>query len=53
VTREALDRLRALFGMTNAPGTLMAVRATERLEDPAAIAESCAALSDELLQALR
>ena len=52
VTREAVDHLRALFGTTTAAGTLMAVRATERLEDPRAIAESCAALTDELLQAL-
>ncbi len=52
VTREAIDHLRDLFGTTAAPGTLMAVRATERLEDPAAIAESCVVLTDELLQAL-
>ena len=37
VTREALDHLRTLFGSRAGLGTQMAVRATERLEDPDAI----------------
>jgi hypothetical protein len=52
VTREALDHLRVLFGRANAQGSMMAVRATERLEDSAVIADSCAALTDDLLRAL-
>ncbi|MGH9161575.1 MAG: hypothetical protein ACRD2X_16530 [Vicinamibacteraceae bacterium] len=53
VTAEACEQLRVLFGTTVALGIAMAVRATERLEDPAVVAESCVALSDELLDALR
>lgn len=52
VTREAIQYLRDWFGTTSATGTLMAVRATERLEDPATIAASCAALTEELLDEL-
>jgi hypothetical protein len=40
VTREAIDHLGALFGTATARGTLMTVKATERLENPAAIAGS-------------
>ena len=53
VTREAVAQLDALFGSTRSVGTQMAVRATERLEDPAAIAESCVALTRELLDLVR
>jgi len=52
VTREAVQHLREWFGAPSARGTAMAVRATERLEDPATIAASCAALTEELLDAL-
>jgi hypothetical protein len=50
VTREALDYLRTLFGSRTALGTEMAMRATERLEDPVTIAASCEALATDLLQ---
>ena len=53
VTREAIAQLDALFGSTRSVGTQMAVRATERLEDPAVIAESCEALTRELLDLVR
>lgn len=53
VTREAIQYLRDWFSTRSAPGTVMAVRATERLEDPATIAASCAALTEELLDRLR
>jgi hypothetical protein len=53
VTREAVAQLDALFGSTRSVGTQMAVRATERLEDPVAIAESCEALTRELLDLVR
>ena len=49
VTGEAVDLLPELFGSDRAVGTQMAIRATERLEDPAVIAASCAALVRELL----
>lgn len=49
VTGEAIPLLNELFGSNRAVGTQMAVRATERLEDPAVIAGSCAALVRELL----
>ena len=52
VTREALGHLRDLFGTTRAVGTLMTVRATTPLEDPATIANSCVALVEELLDRL-
>lgn len=53
VTQEAIDHLRALFGSVDAPGAVMVVRATEGLEDPLGIAESCVVLADELISALR
>jgi hypothetical protein len=53
VTREAIEHLYALFGNVDAPGTVMVVRATEGLEEPQPIAESCTALTDELIRALR
>jgi hypothetical protein len=49
VTGEAIPLLEELFGSNRAVGTRMAVRATERLEDPSVIAESCVALVRELL----
>ena len=49
VTGEAIPLLEELFGSNRAVGTQMAVRATERLEDPSVIAESCVALVRELL----
>ena len=42
-----------LFGTTNAPGTAMVVRATERLEDPDVMVASCVALVDELISLFR
>ena len=48
VTGEAISLLEELFGSNRAVGTQMAVRATERLEDPSVIAESCVALVREL-----
>lgn len=53
VTREAIEHLQALFGATSSSGTVMVVRATERLEDPGVMAESCVALADDLIRALR
>ena len=53
VTREAIAHLQDLFGAISSPGTVMVVRATERLEDPSVIAESCVALADDLIRALR
>jgi hypothetical protein len=53
VTREAIAHLEALFGATTSPGTVMVVRATERLEDPSVMAASCVALADDLIRALR
>ena len=53
VTLEAIAQLDVLFGSTRSIGTQMAVRATERLEDPVIIAESCEALARELLDMLR
>ncbi len=52
VSLEAIEHLSALFGDVGAPGTGMVVRATEGLEDPHAIAESCVTLTQELLRAL-
>jgi hypothetical protein len=49
VTGEAITLLGDLFGSTQAIGTQMVVRATERLEGPLVMAESCAALTQELL----
>ena len=53
VTHEAIEHLQALFGATSSPGTVMVVRATERLEDPSVMAASCAALTDDLIRSLR
>ncbi len=53
VTLEAIAQLDVLFGSTRSIGTQMAVRATERLEDPVIIAESCEALAREVLDLLR
>jgi methionyl-tRNA synthetase len=53
VAREAVSHLERLFCATGAHGTKMAVQATERLEDPAAIAGSCVALTAELLEGIR
>lgn len=53
VTREAIGHLHALFGATSSSGTVMVVRATERLEDPDVMAASCVALADDLIRALR
>jgi len=53
VTGEAITLLADLFGSARALGTQMAVRATERLEDPTVIGESCAALTRELLSLVR
>jgi len=53
VTDEAVALLEDLFGSTRAVGTQMVIRATERLEDPTVIAESCAALTRELLDLVR
>jgi len=50
---EAIAHLGTLFGSVSAAGTQMVIRATERLEDPAEIARSCALLTTELLDALR
>jgi hypothetical protein len=52
VTREALDYLRTLFSSRTGLGTQMAVRATEKLEEPETIAVSCEALATELLDEL-
>lgn len=53
VTREAIAHLQTFFGTTTSTGTVMVVRATERLEEPGVIAESCVALADDLIKALR
>jgi hypothetical protein len=53
VTDEAITLLADLFGATDALGTEMAIRATERLEEPRVIAESCTALTRELLSLVR
>jgi len=53
VTHEAIAHLQALFGAISSPGTVMVVRATERLEDPTVMAASCVALMDDLTRALR
>ena len=53
VAHEAMTYLQALFGATISPGTVMVVRATQRLEDPTVMAASCVALADDLIRALR
>jgi hypothetical protein len=52
VTVEAIELLPRWFGSRAAAGTVMAVRATERLEDPATIAVSCEALCRALIESL-
>jgi hypothetical protein len=52
VTRDAIALLEALFGATSSPGIVMAVRATERLEDPGIIAASALALAGDLMRAM-
>jgi hypothetical protein len=52
ITVEAMDQLRQLFGTARSPGSQMAARAPEPLEDPALIAASCAALAADLLTLL-
>lgn len=53
VTEEALRYLEELFSTADGLGSQMAARATERLDDPATIAASCAALAVDLLKAMR
>jgi hypothetical protein len=53
VTREALAHLQGLFGETSSPGTVMVVRATQRLEDPDTMAASCVTLAEDLSRAFR
>jgi hypothetical protein len=52
VTREALVSLRSLFGDPRSPGSLMTVRAAGPLADRDAVAQSCAILTTDLLQAV-
>ena len=52
VTREALAALDDLFSEARRPGAQMAVRAAGPLADPAQIAESCAVLATDLLNAV-
>ena len=53
VTREAIEHLQALFGATSSAGTVMVIRATERLEDPSVMSASCVVLADDLIRAVR
>ena len=53
VTREAIEHLQTLFGATSSAGTVMVIRATERLEDPRVMSASCVALADDLTRAVR
>lgn len=48
VTDEAIIQLADLFGSTDAVGTQMAIRATERLDDPQVIAKLCTSLAREV-----
>jgi hypothetical protein len=52
ITREAITHLGDLFGATASPGTMMVVRATERLEDSSVIRASCVVLTGDLIRAL-
>jgi len=52
VTRETLASLKTLFAAPRGVGSQMAVRAAGPLADADAIAESCAALTMDLLQAV-
>ena len=51
VTQEALTYLQDLFGGAESLGSVMAGQAVEGIEDPATIAESSAALANDLLEA--
>ena len=53
VTRQALGFLQRLFGVEDALGVAMAVRATEGLEEAATIRLACTMLASELLEAMR
>jgi hypothetical protein len=53
VTHEALMHLGDLFGTVEAEGSRMAARAVELLDDPETVAASCAALTQDLLEALQ
>jgi hypothetical protein len=53
VTREATTHLAVLFGSASGVGTQMVMRATERLEDPGEMAQSCELLTNDLLLTLR
>jgi hypothetical protein len=53
VTREALTHLQMQFGATTSTGTVMVVRATQRLEDPDMIAAPRVVLADELISAFQ
>lgn len=52
VTNEALGLLARLFGRTDSPGSALAARAVEGLEDPDTVRASCAALVEELRAAI-
>jgi hypothetical protein len=53
VVRQAIEILPALFGSPDGAGCQMAVQATQGLEDPDEISDSCAALTAEVLAALK
>jgi hypothetical protein len=50
-TVEGIRELEKVFGTTTAIGSVMAARALERLSDPETIRASCAALTEEMLDA--
>ncbi|MBU6427986.1 MAG: hypothetical protein KGR26_03160 [Cyanobacteria bacterium REEB65] len=52
VTGEAIDYLNAEFRQLGGFGSQLAVKATEHIEDPALIAQSCAILTDALVRAM-
>lgn len=53
VSQIALRFLDELFGRADAPGSLLAAEAARPLEDEQTIAQSCQALTQDLLEALR
>ena len=53
ITTEALTHLTELFADADAEGAQMAARAVVFLDDPDTVAASCAALAQDLLQALQ
>lgn len=53
IARTGLDHLRSMFGRPGLLGCDLAVQASEGLEDQATIRDSCAALTSDLLAALR